>query len=202
MTPIAPTSFRSRQQGGLTIIMALVLVGVMGAATFSLSRNAIRELSMAGTIVQGNKAAAAADAGLDWVIIWGQGAVNEASFNSATPSAKEKAFLKMIKDTIASSTGYPAVTIASGGDASMTLDQVGTAKTRQEFDIEARFLGTLPVGRTGGGSSDNSGASGGTKVGGATGEYFWRFLSTGRATPTGAATFQSQRELVATLPPF
>lgn len=202
MTPDSLSSFRVRQQGGLTIIMALVLVGVMGAATFSLSRNAIRELSMAGTLIQGNKAAAAADAGLDWVIIWGQGAVNEASFTSATPSSKETALLKMIKDTIASTTGYPAATIIGVGDASMTLDHQGAASTKQDFDIEARFLGTLPAGRTGGGSSDNSGASGGTKVGGATGEYFWRFLSTGRATPTGAATFQSQRELVATLPPF
>lgn len=201
MTPTAPTSFRTRQQGGLTIIMALVLVGVMGAATFSLSRNAIRELSMAGTIVQGNKAAASADAGLDWVIIWGQGAVNEASFTSATPSAKETALLKMIKDTIASTTGHPPVTLASGGDAAMSLNQVGSAHI-QDFDIEARYLGNLPAGRTGGGSSDNSGASGGTKVGGASGDYFWRFLSTGRATPTGAATFQAQRELVATLPPF
>jgi len=199
MTPDRLSSFRAPQQGGLTIIMALVLVGVMGAATFSLSRNAIRELSMAGTIIQGNKAAAAADAGLDWVIIWGQGAVNEPSFLGATPSSKATSLLSMIKTTIASTTGYPAVTITAGGDASM---EMGSAATKQDFDIEGRFLGTLPPGRTGGGSSDNSGASGGTKVSGSSGEYFWRYLSTGRATPTGAATFQSQRELVATLPPF
>jgi hypothetical protein len=202
MTPDSLSSFRAQQQGGLTIVMALVLVGVLGAATFSLSRNAIRELSMAGTIIQGNKAAAAADAGLDWVIIWGQGAVKLSDFTAASPGTKELYLLGSMKNTIASSTGYPAVTIASANDPAMRLDQGGTARTQQDFDIEYRFLGTLPAGRTGGGSSDNSGASGGTKVGGATGDYFWRFLATGHATPENAQTYQAQRELAATLPPF
>jgi len=182
--------------------MALVLVAVMGAATFSLSRNAIRELSMAGTIIQGNKAAAAADAGLDWVIIWGQGGVKLADFTAAAPAVRELYLLNSMKNTLASTIGYPAVTILAGNDAAMTLNQEGAAKTRQDFDIEYRYLGTLPAGRTGGGTSDNSGASGGTKVGGASGDYFWRFLATGRATPENAQTYQSQRELVATLPPF
>ncbi len=202
MTPDCASLFRSRQQGGLTIIMALVLVAVMGAATFSLSRNAIRELSMAGTIIQGNKAAAAADAGLDWVIIWGQGGVKLADFTAAAPAVRELYLLNSMKNTLASTIGYPAVTILAGNDAAMTLNQEGAAKTRQDFDIEYRYLGTLPAGRTGGGTSDNSGASGGTKVGGASGDYFWRFLATGRATPENAQTYQSQRELVATLPPF
>lgn len=195
-------SFRHRQRGGLTIVMALVLVGVLGAATFSLSRNAIRELSMAGTIIQGNKAGAAADAGLDWVIIWGQGANKQADFVAAVPASKELSLLYSLKTTLASSTGYPAVSITASSDATMTLNQSGAAKTLQDFDIEMRFLGTLPSGRTGGGSSDNTGASGGTKVSGASGDYFWRFLATGRATPLNAQTYLAQRELVATMPPF
>lgn len=203
MMPETPTSslLRTRQQGGLTIVMALVLVGVMGAATFSLSRNAIRELSMAGTIIQGNKAGAAADAGLDWVITWGQGGVKLADFTAANPSASQNKMLSDMKGTLSSTTGYPATTILGKGVQAMSLNW-GTATTDQNFDLEFRFLGALPAGRQGGGSSDNSGASGGTKVSGATGDYVWRVLSTGRATPNLGQTFQAQRELVATLPPF
>lgn len=201
MTPDRSSFFRSQQQGGLTIVMALVLVGVMGAATFSLSRNAIRELSMAGTIIQGNKAAAAADAGLDWVIIWGQGGVKVSDFTAASPSASQKQLLSDMRTTLSSTSGYPPTTILGKGVEAMSLNW-GTATTDQNFDIEFRFLGALPAGRQGGGSSDNSGASGGTKVGGASGDYVWRVLSTGRAKPQDGQTYQAQRELIATLPPF
>ncbi len=201
MSETSASSRRTRQQGGLTIIMALVLVGVMGAATFSLSRNAIRELSMAGTIIQGNKAGASADAGLDWVIIWGQGGVKFSDFTAATPSVSQTKMIQDMKDTLSSTTGYPATVILGSGKQAMSLNW-GTATTDQNFDLEFRFLGALPAGRQGGGSSDNSGASGGTKVSGATGDYVWRVLSTGRATPNQGQTFQAQRELVATLPPF
>lgn len=192
-------TFRARQEGGLTIIMALVLVAVMGAATFSLSRNAIRELSMAGTVIQGEKAGASADAGLDWVIIWGQGGVSQAAFNGATPGTAQKNLLDGIKSILSSSTGYSPLILNGSGQTAMSLNQTNTT---QDFDIEVRFLGNLPPSRTGGGSSDNSGASGGTKVSSSSGDYFWRVLSTGRATPKDGQTYQAQREMTATLPVF
>jgi len=195
-------AFRAGQQGGLTIVMALVLVGVMGAATFSLSRNAIRELSTAGAIIQGNKASAAADAGLDWVIIWCQGGVKMADFTAATPGAQQTNLISKMKDSISPTLGYPTFTLAGNGIAAMSMN-VGAATTDQNFDIEFRFLGNLPSGRQSGGSSDNAGASGDTKGGvGGVGDYAWRVLATGRAKPDLAQTYQAQRELVATLPPF
>ena len=196
-------SLRDSQQGGLTIIMALVLVGVMGAASFSLSRNAIRELSMGGTIIQGGKAGAAADAGLDWVIIWAQGGVNQGEYTAALPTSGELKLLTDMKATLASTTGYPATTILGGSDAAMKLDNGGTALSKQDFDIETRYLGKLPASRTPGGSSDNSAASGDTTGGGGNStDHIWRMVATGRATPTGAPTYTAQRELVATIPPF
>lgn len=191
------SSSRAHQQGGLTIIMALVLVAVMGAATFSLSRNAIRELSMAGTIIQGNKAAAAADAGLDWVVIWGQGGIKLADFTAASPSTKETSLLNGIKNALFSTTGSPVVTITAANDASMTLNQGGAANTRQDFDIELRWLGGKLVGP----STDNSPASGDTGPS-VPKDSVWRLLATGRATPKNAQTYQAQRELVATMPPI
>ncbi len=193
------SSFRSRQQGGLTIIMALVLVGVMGAATFGLSRNAIRELSMAGTIIQGNKAAAAADAGLDWAITWGQGTVDAAGFTAAGATTSQVNYLAALQSNINSN--YLVTTLAGSSVPAMTLNQGGAANTDQNFDLEVRFLGSPAASSTG--SSSNLGASGGTAASGPTSGggtatvYVWRILATGHATPKNAQTYQAQRELVA-----
>lgn len=54
----------------MTIVMALVLLAIMSLAAFSLSRNAIRELSTTGHMIQGDKASEASDAGLDWFMVW------------------------------------------------------------------------------------------------------------------------------------
>lgn len=67
----ALTSSRAKaQRGGMTIVMALVLLAIMSLAAFSLSRNAIRELATTGHLIQGDKASEASDAGLDWFIVW------------------------------------------------------------------------------------------------------------------------------------
>ncbi len=63
-------SARPGERGGMTIVMALVLLAVMSLAAFSLSRNAIRELSTSGHLIQGDKASEASEAGLDWFVVW------------------------------------------------------------------------------------------------------------------------------------
>ena len=64
------THARASERGAITIIVALVLIMLMSLAAFSLSRNALRELATSGSVVQGNKASEAADAGLDWFVVW------------------------------------------------------------------------------------------------------------------------------------
>lgn len=203
MNPI--TSFDKRQQGGMTIVMALVLVAVMGAATFSLSRNVVRELSMAGSVVQGEKAAAAADAGLDWVITWGQGHVNDADFQAASPTTGQKALVDGINNQMLGiNTGTP-ITIYGVSDAAMKMDNAGVATAKQSFDVELRYLGkgwgNAPIAGTGG-NSDNNAASG-DKKGGVSSitPKGWRAIVTGYATPASTTqTYQAQREVVATYP--
>lgn len=60
----------NRERGGITIIVALVLIMLMGLAAFGMARNSIRELASSGSVIQGSKASGAADAGLDWYITW------------------------------------------------------------------------------------------------------------------------------------
>ena len=61
---------RHGEQGGLTIVVALVLVVLMSLAAFGMSRNAIRQLASSGNILQGGKADEASNAGLDWFVVW------------------------------------------------------------------------------------------------------------------------------------
>lgn len=203
MTTGRRTARGSSQQGGLTIIMALVLVGVMGAAAFSLSRNAIRELSMAGTIVQGGKAGAAADAGLDWVIIWAQGSVSKSAFDGASPVTGELTLYTKMNDILGSTTGHFPATLVGSADPAMTLDHGGTAPSKQDFDIEIRYLGDLPATSVPGSENSSNSAASGNTQGGASSfpDHVWRMVSTGRATPNGTTqTYTAQRELMATVP--
>jgi hypothetical protein len=86
LMPHTPSmSRRSREQGGMTILVALVLLVVMSLAAFSLSRNSIRELTTTGHIIQGDKASEASDAGLDWFMVWSHPDNMTAAF--ATPGA-------------------------------------------------------------------------------------------------------------------
>ena len=134
------SSSRNAQKGGLTIIMALVLVSVLGAATFSLSRNVIRDLSMSGITIQGEKAAAAADAGLDWVLIWGQGHLDDAAYTNAGPAGGQKTLVSGINSAMLGiNTGDP-ITILGASDSTMTVNGTAAAAT-QNFDVELRFLG-------------------------------------------------------------
>lgn len=70
LTQNAFVKSRYSEQGGMTILVALVLLVVMSLAAFSLSRNSIRELTTTGHVIQGGKASEASDAGLDWFIVW------------------------------------------------------------------------------------------------------------------------------------
>jgi hypothetical protein len=160
---------------------------------------------MAGTVVQGEKAAAAADAGLDWVITWGQGHVSDADFTSASPTTGQKALVDGINNQMLGiGTGTP-ITIYGVSDTAMRMDNGGAAAARQSFDVELRYLGkdwgSAPI-AGGGGSSDNAAASNNTRggLGGMTPKG-WRGLITGYATPNATSqTYQAQREVIATYP--
>ena len=83
-----PTS-RESERGGVTIIVALVLVVLMSLAAFSLSRNAIRQLASSGSILQGGKASEASDAGLDWYLVWAGADNQTAALASGTASGNK-----------------------------------------------------------------------------------------------------------------
>ena len=67
-----PRSARSpqRERGGIALLLVLLLLTAMTAATLGVVHNLVRELRMAGDALQGAQASCAADAGADWVLAW------------------------------------------------------------------------------------------------------------------------------------
>jgi Tfp pilus assembly protein PilX len=57
-------------RGGITILAVLALLVLATVTCFALGRASIRELAVTGTVWQGAKASEAAEAGLDWFILW------------------------------------------------------------------------------------------------------------------------------------
>lgn len=62
---------RDRERGGMTILLALILLSAMTVGALALSQNSLREISITGNEATGRKSFEMADAGLDWVITWG-----------------------------------------------------------------------------------------------------------------------------------
>ena len=99
------SSRRQAEQGGITIIVALVLIVLMSLAAFSMSRNSIRQLASSGSILQGGKATEASEAGLDWYIVWGGAENQKAALAGGTGTGNYQ-----LAQALYDMTHYPGIT--------------------------------------------------------------------------------------------
>lgn len=172
-------SYRRRQRGGMTILLALVLLSIMSVAALGIANTSIRELTTTGTVLQGGKAAEAADAGLDWAIVWSDKANREAVAGSTKSSGFFAEALNAVlvdsSETIQSEgisrlgdLSDRAVRMASlasaGGTSGMVFNtadslvaqgSTGGNRVIQKFDLDIRYLGSEGQlsGTTGGGAA-------------------------------------------------
>ena len=205
---------RPAEAGGVTAILALVLVVVMGAAAFGLSRDSLRELAISGSVSQGAKAENAADSGMDWFITWAH-PDNVTAFTGAAGAegalAQSLQWLKRtdwasysygsLGATLSSRAWDRAVTLNADAIAgNLVFDTTGAVVQQsaargnavvQKFDLELRFLGQ----RSTGGIGDPSGGTDPKAKG--TMDLLWQVTSHGRAEVTGTGiTFVQRREAI------
>lgn len=200
---------RASERGGITIIVALILLAAMTVGAFSLSRNTLRDATTSGYSLQGIKAGEAADAGLDWFMVWG----HPDNQPAATSPAR-----KTLTDTLASMQvsrtptylGRPfdvaADILSTDGATSddMAFDTSGAKikqsaangnVTRQAFDLFIRFLGESEYGASG--ASESSDPSGGKGARKGTKDLRWQAISSGRASvDNGVLVYSSRREMI------
>lgn len=70
MTSHRPRDRRQSEAGGITIVVALMLLVLLTVAAVSMSRNSLREIVTSGFTRQGAMARNVADSGIEWGVYW------------------------------------------------------------------------------------------------------------------------------------
>lgn len=193
--PNRPISTIDRsQQGGVTILVALMLLVLLTLAAIGMSRNSFREIVASGTIRQGSMARNTADSGLEWSIYW----MDLTNLPGATGNAKKLADLKQtllldktkagVAKDVSDSTG--ATDYVPGANPVLTMPSVGD--TTQTVSIGLTSMGKLPIT----GMSEGVGAGAFKPASGAISEVqpdLWAVRSDAQVT-VGGVTFIHARE--------
>lgn len=195
---------RSREQGGIVIIVALMMLALLAVSAFGFSRTVVRQIGISGNVFQAGRADAAADAGLDWFLAW-EGDSQKVT-PTGTPSGQAKNLIDSINSTYAtgldlgrdlSSTSYPLAWKATVGTPNGLVMQGANVdgSMTQAFDLRLVCLGKDDGGQSGGGETTRGNPSGGTNVKTNTQQlYAWEVTSTGQALlPGDSWRFQSIR---------
>lgn len=206
--PTSTSAIRSTERGGITIVLALILLSAMTVGALALSQNSLREIGITGNETTGRKAFETADAGLDWVITWGGpnvpaqteparqalqtgmtkvlDAIDRQDMAGTLVGSKD-ATLNTLGDGYISPTNGTYRVYVSSLDGTLASSELfpSTANYQQTgsiiqpaFDIEVRYLGEIPD------------LSGGTKK-----RPFWMVRSVGRSNMGNTGqSFVSRRE--------
>jgi|GEM_PF-461794 len=209
MTPTRAFHLRRSEQGGVTILTVLGLLVLLSVLSFNLGKNSLRELTSTGTVWQATKASEAAEAGLDWFLLW----TNKDNWSNATSQGRNTlvtAFQQM--NTTGSwqsmtniSTTYPndrnvlirsteldanSDMVLSNTDATYYLQAATGNVTVQSFDIGFRYLGDPGVAIISGAAGGSGNTAGNTT--GRTGQNvnLYQVVSRGKASvPVGGTTY-------------
>lgn len=204
---------RHAERGGITILTVLALLALVTVFAFSLGKGAIRELVNSGTVWQSAKASEAADAGLEWYLMW----ANTGNASLATAYRRNDLLAAITQlnlpgdwqtnpyhaDATTATWDRSATLTSAEGDTNTDLvfDTTGAGylqsktQVKQSFDLFFRYLGS-PTVRNPSSGSDNAAGQGG-----ATGRspILYQVLSTGKASvPNGTGgymRYQSTREM-------
>lgn len=201
-----------RELGGITILLALILITAMGAMAFSLSQESMREIAISGSESTGRKAAEAADSGIDWTIVWGNAngvTTDQISIKTAMDTLVDAIDLveKRVPGVDAtpgtpgtgnmSPSGYLRTYLYSSPTSSdLTMAKTGytqATEVQQAFDIEIRFLGAIPIQGQGMLTAQRAASQGGNQAR----RYYFLVRSLGRANiGTTGQSFVAMREII------
>jgi Tfp pilus assembly protein PilX len=217
---------RNREQGGIAILTVLMLLVLATVVAFAMGRVTIRELAVSGTTWQGAKASEAAEAGLDWFILWS----NPDNQNLAAERHRQNLVEALTRLNAQSTWSDPsintylldsgktwdrAVRIPSSEtdtDSDMVFANSGTGFRQssattgnsvvQSFELTLRYLGTPLINTVSSGTGSTTGVGSG-KTGRQLNLY--QLQSTGRASvPIGGSDymrFLAHREMFVTVVP-
>jgi len=146
-----PNTLNHSQAGGITIIVALMLLVLLTVAALAMSRNSLREIVTSGFSRQGAMARNVADSGINWSIHWIDLENGKLASGTALQLVQLKAGL-LANDTLSgrakdiNSTDFTApLDYVSGGTLQGELQLAGAAGLTQGFTLGLTRMGKLPI---------------------------------------------------------
>ncbi len=184
-----------KEAGGISIVVALILLSVVTVASMGMSRASLREMLIVGNESTSRKAFETADSAMDWTLTWGSPYSN----TTADPAAASlQASMTALLAAIYSDTNRSAYTDTSGTLRTVltgatiggnmtpsTSSYLQSTAVQPSFDAELRYLGAYQLSNTTQSSLIKSSQS------------LWLLQTTGRANIAGTnQSFISRRESV------
>lgn len=160
MTSCRQRGLRRSEAGGITIVVALMLLVLLTIAAVAMSRNSLREIVTSGFARQGAMARNVADSGIEWGIYWIDGDNTATAADSALKMANMKAALLLdstlsgvARDVTATD---PTTTYSPGGSLQADLTLPGPAGVTAGFTLGMTRMGKLPITMMSQGSGTNA----------------------------------------------
>ena len=210
MTPTRAFPLRRSEQGGVTILTVLGLLVLLTVLSFNLGKNSLRELTSTGTVWQATKAAEAAEAGLDWFLLW----TNKENWGSATGRDRDTlvtafqqlnttgswqtatnlsaSFTPGDRNILIRSTELTPTSdmVLSNADSNFYLQAATGNVTVQSFDIAFRYLGDPGVAVISGAAGGSGNTAGSTTGRTGRNSNLYQVVSRGKAgVPIGSGSF-------------
>jgi hypothetical protein len=186
---------RDPQAGGISILVALMLLVLLTIATLGMNRNAMRDIVSSGFSRQGANAASTANSGIEWALYWMTGtngtsctASAKAMLATQTTLLQNSKYWGQPMDIITGTAYSPGGTLQ--GDLKWS-NQNGTGSAVQGFTIGVTYMGHLPPTNTSQGVSQGQydPATGTNNQG----DYFWAVRSDAQVIQ-GPVTFTQAQE--------
>lgn len=195
---------RSSQRGGITIIVALMLLVLLTIAAISMSRNSFREIVISGTTRQGAMVRNIADSGIEYGILWMQ----PTSLRQASATDTSAAQLQGLTTSLLTGQLYGLPYKLNGAAYSGTntstppADLQVPAGSGNGFNLALTAMGKMPM--TNQSQTAGSSSSGFTPASGniaLAAPDLWAIRSDGVYVAGGAMTFTHSKEAWISSPP-
>lgn len=139
------------ETGGITILVALMLLVLLTIAAVGMSRNSFREIVTTGFVRQGAMARNTADSGVEWAIHWidlenGKVATGVAQQFTAVKAGllQDPLLAGKAKDITSTSPAAPSDYVP-GSSLLPELTMAGPAGVTQGFTVGLTLMGKLPI---------------------------------------------------------
>lgn len=180
----------SREKGGVTILVALMLLVLLTISAMAMAKNSLREVIISGTTRQGADVRNIADTGLDWSMCW----ITDSSRAAPASGSDAEALRTLVNDLAGDATRQGIAqpfTRPIGGE--MTISQTGTVT--RSFDLAVTTMGEVELQGTQRNPQDFIGKFNPATL------QLWSVRSNALANYGGGMEFMHSRESWFTLPP-